>query len=89
MIYDSGGLTGRKLWPVLEEVFKEPSIDPNQVGPAAEMSIVNLKMLRTEIHSTRQTVWILAATAALLVLLLVVSAARRRTDNQYNVHYPL
>ncbi len=53
VIFDAGGIGGRNLWPVLEEAFKEPSVDPSQVGPAAEMSIVNLKMLRRGMKSTK------------------------------------
>lgn len=81
IIFDAGGLTGRKLWPALEEVFNQPSIDPETVAPAAEMSIVNLKMLRTEIQSERRTNMLFVIFGAALILVIVVLVIKRKSGN--------
>jgi hypothetical protein len=80
VIFDAGSLSYRKLWPVLEELFKKPSIEPYTVSSAAQMSIVQLKTLRTESASAHLRFWYLLLVAILLVLgLLVVAIRKRRT----------
>lgn len=81
VVFDAGGLTGRKLWPALEEIFKEPSSDPETVASAAEMSIVNLKMLRREIESGQRTLWVLGSGGAALLLVIVVLVMKRNSSN--------
>jgi len=78
VIYDGGGLTSRKLWPVLEELFKQPSVEPYTVSSAAEMSIVRLKAQREEIASAHRTSWYLGGVAVLLFLGLVFTVSRKR-----------
>lgn len=78
VIYDGGGLTSRKLWPVLEELFKQPSVEPYTVSSAAEMSIVRLKAQREEIASAQRRSWYLGGVAVLLLLGLVFAVSRKR-----------
>jgi uncharacterized lipoprotein YddW (UPF0748 family) len=78
VIFDAGGLTSRKLWPVLEELFKQPSVEPYTVSSATEMSIVRLKAQREEIASAQRRSWYLGGVAVLLLLGLVFAASRKR-----------
>lgn len=80
IIFEAGQITQRKLWPVLEEAFKEPSLDPAQVRPAAEMSITNLKMMRREMAASLQQRNMFAGAAGILFLVLVVVVVTRRRN---------
>lgn len=79
VLFDAGGLTSRKLWPVLEEVFKQPSIEPYRAASATEMSIVRMKMMSQEIETAQRGLWTLAAITAILAVTLIVVIRKRRT----------
>ncbi len=71
VIFDAYGLTLRKLWPTLANIFSEPSIDPEEIQPAAEMSILTLKDLRSKVKTTTRWLWILGGVALISLILLV------------------
>lgn len=70
VIFDGYGLTHRKLWPTLADIFAEPSIDPEEIQPAAEMSILTLKALRNDVKTTTRWLWIFGSVALILLILL-------------------
>jgi uncharacterized lipoprotein YddW (UPF0748 family) len=78
VIFDAGGLTSRKLWPVLEELFKQPSVEPFTVSSATEMSIVRVKAQREELASAQRRSWYLGGVAVLLLLGLLFAVSRKR-----------
>jgi hypothetical protein len=80
VIFDAGGLTARKLWPVLEELFKQPSVEPYTVSSVAEMSIVGLKAQREELASAQRRFWYVGGAAVVLLLTLVVALTRKRAS---------
>jgi uncharacterized lipoprotein YddW (UPF0748 family) len=80
-IFDAGGLTSRKLWPVLEDLFKEPSIEPYRVGPAAQMSIARVKMDRQRLEASQRGLWILGGVTVLLLATLALIAWKSRSTN--------
>jgi uncharacterized lipoprotein YddW (UPF0748 family) len=78
VIFDGGGLTYRKLWPALEDVFKEPSVEPFTVSSAAEMSIVTLKAQRGDIASMQRKLWYLGVLAVILLVALLYVINRKK-----------
>jgi uncharacterized lipoprotein YddW (UPF0748 family) len=79
VIFDGGGLTSRKLWPVLEDLFKEPSIEPYRAAPAAQMSIVRVKMVRQRLEAAQRGLWILGGVTVLLLATLALIAWKSRS----------
>jgi uncharacterized lipoprotein YddW (UPF0748 family) len=80
IIYDAGGLTSRKLWPVLEELFKQPSIEPYTVSSVTDMSIARLRAQREEMAAAQRRFWYLGGvTLILLFALVIVVRGKRRT----------
>jgi len=79
VIFEAGGLTSRKLWPVLEEVFKEPSIEPYRAAPAAQMSIVRVKIMRQRLEAAQRGLWILGGVTVLLLGTLAIIAWKSRS----------
>lgn len=82
VIFNARGLTDRKLWPVLEEMFAEPSVDPNLVNSVAEMSIVNLKNMRNEINSLKQKNYLFLTITLVLLIGLVFVTLRKKSIGQ-------
>ena len=78
VIFEAGGLTSRKLWPVLEELFKQPSIEPYTVSSVTEMSIVRLRAQREELASAQRRFWYLGGVALILLFALVIAVRRKR-----------
>jgi len=78
VIFDAGGLTSRKLWPVLEELFKQPSVEPYTVSSVTEMSIVQVRAQREELASAHRKFWYLGGVAVFLLLALVFAVSRKR-----------
>jgi len=78
VIFGAGPLTHEKLWPVLEDLFKKPSIEPYTVSSVAQMSVVQLRALREERASAQRRFWYLLPVAMLLFCALVVVAIRKR-----------
>jgi uncharacterized lipoprotein YddW (UPF0748 family) len=78
VIFDAGGLTSRKLWPVLEELFKQPSIEPYTASSVAEMSIVRIKAQREELASGQRRFWYAGGVAVILLVALLVAMGRKR-----------
>ncbi|RME00186.1 MAG: hypothetical protein D6814_04020, partial [Calditrichaeota bacterium] len=67
IFFEAGQITQKNLWPVLEQAFPTPSIDPDQVGSASEMSIVTLKALRRRVEAMKRQ-------RNLLILAIVIIA---------------
>jgi uncharacterized lipoprotein YddW (UPF0748 family) len=78
VIYDAGGLTSRKLWPVLEELFKQPSIEPCTVSSVTEMSIVRLRAQHEELASAKRRLWYFGGVTLILLCAVVIAMRRRR-----------
>jgi uncharacterized lipoprotein YddW (UPF0748 family) len=78
VIYDAGGLTSRKLWPVLEELFKQPSIEPYTVSSVTEMSIVRLRAQREELASAKRRLWYFGGLTLILLCAVVIAMRRKR-----------
>ena len=80
VIFEAGALTAKKLWPVLEDLFKTPSVEPFTVSSAAEMSIVHLKAQREELASAQRKFWYLGGVALILAAALAVVARRKKPN---------
>jgi uncharacterized lipoprotein YddW (UPF0748 family) len=79
VIFDGGALTARDLWPVLEEAFKEPSVEPYLLSSVSDISITALKLHRAALASAQRKCWYIAGgLAVLLVAALVVLVVRRK-----------
>lgn len=82
VLFEAGILTRNKLWPVLEELYAEPAVAPEQGTPAAEMSISNLKALRRQTAAaSRQRTLLLLFAGALLLAFLWRETTRRRNKS--------
>jgi len=79
VIFDAGGLTSRRLWPVLEDLFKEPSIEPYRVASAAHMSIVRVRMVRQRLEAAQRGLWILGGVTVLPLAALAIIAWKSRS----------
>ncbi|RMD88602.1 MAG: hypothetical protein D6813_11845 [Calditrichaeota bacterium] len=86
VIFNARGLTDRKLWPVLEEMFAEPSIDPNLVSSVAEMSIINLKKMQAEISSLKKKNYLLLISTVVLFVGLVFTIWRKQSTRESSNH---
>ena len=78
VIFDAGGLTSRKLWPVLEELFKQPSVEPYTVSSVTEMSIVQVRAQREELASAHRKFWYLGGVTLILLCALLIAVRRKR-----------
>jgi uncharacterized lipoprotein YddW (UPF0748 family) len=78
VIFEAGSLTSKKLWPVLEELFNQPSIEPYTGSSVTAMSIVGLRAQRAELASAQRKLWYLGAVALILVIALVIAVRRKR-----------
>jgi uncharacterized lipoprotein YddW (UPF0748 family) len=78
IIFEAGALTSKKLWPVLEEAFKQPSVEPYTVSSVTAMSIVRLRAQREELASAQRRFYYLGGVAVLLLAALVITLRRKK-----------
>ena len=78
VIFEAGALTSRNLWPVLEEAFKQPSVEPFTVSSVTAMSIVQLRAQREELASAQRKFWYLGGVTLILAVALVIAVSRKK-----------
>jgi uncharacterized lipoprotein YddW (UPF0748 family) len=78
IIFEAGSLSSKKLWPVVEELFKQPSIEPYVASSATEMSVVRLRAQREELASARRSFWYFGVVTLILACALVIAVRRKR-----------
>jgi uncharacterized lipoprotein YddW (UPF0748 family) len=87
VIYDGNSLTAKKLWSVLEEEFKKPSVEPYTLSSVSDVSIAGVKMLRTDLESVQRRSWYyLVAGLVLLFGAALVIMVRRRKPVPEQIH---
>ncbi len=77
VIFDGGGISRKKLWPALEEIFATPSVEPFEARPAAELSIGQLRRLEKRLAAARRNEFLAVGAAALFLLLWAITILRR------------
>ncbi len=75
-IFIASTLSRYKLWPVLYQEFKEPSIEPVAVTAGGQLNVVRLRMLQHDVNHYRGLMYLLGIIAGILLIIVLVLVNR-------------
>ncbi len=71
-IYYAGGLSAEKLWPVLYDEFKEPSVEPLLINSGGQLNVTRLRNLVDENNHFKKLSTIAEIISAILLIIILL-----------------